>query len=449
MAIEKGESVRVPFTPGINKEKWVGFRPTHEPSPYRDLTIAKLYDLAAVTEVDYFRFLDNLALFRDPLIEAVYGRENRLAKLQFSIENLAFALPETNRIVPVKFGTWSADIRFGTTEGRKLNEDTVLARPFGKDRLLVAALDGASSQKPVTGLETYGVKGSWYVSHLAALGYTQTERFKILQNIKGITAKDIVVDLNNWLREKLSKVEGVDYNDVLTIPGMAATFALIDFNDGKISIGHVADTIGIAEYTDGFEVVTDNKNEKWDTETMAKVDEIRVEYEKTTGKRISRREAKDNPQVRAQLAESFRKKINTPNGTGILNGMPELETNGLIHTQEIEISPNLRKIHLATDGVHLAWTGRADIDDETKIRKILGALDNPHYRPGDPFYDIRIRLELDPDHEAIRRLGSYDDATYISVDFMGDNVPFSKFREENQNLLAADLTEIMSLAKTS
>ena len=206
----------------------------------------------------------------------------------------------------------------GGKEGR-LNEDAVLIEQFGKGRMVVAALDGASSQRPIAGLEEHGVSGAFYVSHLAAFGFPTSKVFKELSQKENVTAKEFTIALNTWLYDQMSQIEGVDYNDVLSIPGMAATISIIDLANDNITVAQVADTVGIAHSTSGhWDSFTNNLNSRFDEETMLLVERVAKE------KNISIREAAADPRIKVQLAASFEGKINTPTGCGILNGMPEL-----------------------------------------------------------------------------------------------------------------------------
>jgi hypothetical protein len=300
----------------------------------------------------------------------------------------------------------------GGQEGR-LNEDAVLLEDLGDGRLAVAVLDGASSQAPIEALAKLGVSGAFYVSHLASFGFRTSEEFKQLTDNPDITAKDFVVSLNRWLYQQLSEVEGVDYGDVVTIPGMAAVVTIIDFNDMTCSVANVADTVGITHFKNGgWDSFTGNLNERFDIETMELVKKISDE------RGISIMEAAKDDRVKDQLKASFREKINTPNGCGILNGMPELEHPGLIESYKTESPGALESMHqmvLCTDGALTPFQG-------SKVGDFLMAL----YRFKDKYLInqaitqfVKNLLIDDPDFEIFPRLKGADDATMVDIEFSG------------------------------
>ena len=232
----------------------------------------------------------------------------------------------------------------------RFNEDCPMVIPMGEGRLLVAVHDGASSRKPIEGLIPLGVKGAYYVSHLASLHFPDSTECQELSHDPDITAGDVMRKVNKWLNTELSKVDGVDYNDVLSVPGMSATYALIDAPKNKITIAHVADTVACIETPDGkIQILTEDQNCRYDDETLALVDQIARENNCTPCDVVKDKGADIYAPVKRQLADSFLKKINTENGCGILNGQPELETNKLIYEKEIQITPYSILV-MASDG---------------------------------------------------------------------------------------------------
>jgi len=237
-------------------------------------------------------------------------------------------------VVDVVSGTLASD------EVNKPNEDAYTNLNLGQGRTLFALIDGASSQAPISGLAKYGVSGAFYVSHLIAYGFKYSDAYQELCTMPELNAKDVMIKVNTWVKGEMEKVEGVDYENVLTIPGAAATFALLDFNSDKLSIAHVADTIEVDDYEaylkddpNAAKINTGNRNAKFDDATM----ELAYKIAKENG--ITPVEAAKDPRVKQQLKDSYKSKINTQNGVGILNGMPQLVENGLIEEISLDLKP--------------------------------------------------------------------------------------------------------------
>lgn len=364
------------------------------------------YDLAS-SDSPLFWFLKKFNTTTDPLTSFFWGDYSRLHRLEYVSERKALGFSEKGPACRFAYTTE------GSIPSDKLNEDFLLISPFGKNRFIAAVFDGASSQKPIEGLEKWKVSGAFYISHLAGMGFPMSDEFRALADNKNANASDVVSSLNTWLRKGLEKVPGVNYQDVLTIPGMAATIAIIDLEKNKISIAHIADTIAIAEYGNSYKVLTDNKNEKFDQETLDLVQKIAEE------RKIPLREAAGDSRVKDQLKASFRKKINSPGGCGILNGMPELISNDLVQVIEIPITKDLRKLHLGSDGFYAPYLGNIDFSDVFQTRKLLGAAEIGELGArGQNALDFTAdQLDMDPDFEKIPRLKRKDDATYLGIGF--------------------------------
>ncbi|MBT4124072.1 MAG: hypothetical protein HN981_02860 [Candidatus Pacebacteria bacterium] len=295
----------------------------------------------------------------------------------------------------------------GGKEGR-LNEDAVLIEQFGKGRMVVAALDGASSQRPIAGLEEHGVSGAFYVSHLAAFGFPTSKVFKELSQKENVTAKEFTIALNTWLYDQMSQIEGVDYNDVLSIPGMAATISIIDLANDNITVAQVADTVGIAHSTSGhWDSFTNNLNSRFDEETMLLVERVAKE------KNISIREAAADPRIKVQLAASFEGKINTPTGCGILNGMPELaKYPDLITEYGMDSLAGLHQLVFCSDGALTTFEGDAAGDFLVKLQHLKDI-----YSANTPLVgDVMTLLNSDPNFEFFPRLKHADDATMVVIE---------------------------------
>jgi len=309
----------------------------------------------------------------------------------------------------------------------RLNEDSYFSIdmsgyvPGISHRTLSAVIDGASSQAPILGLEKYKVSGAFYISHLISLGFPQSDLYKELRMRENLTAKDIVIELNGWVKEQLQKVEGVNYNDVLTIPGAAATFALVDLISKKVSLAHVADTIAVVNFAKGAKVLTNNLNAQFDEATEALVTQIMKD------KGIERDIAAQDETVRKQLKDSFRAKINTEKGCGILNGMEELVTNNLIQDVTLDLAgpidkagaqpeedPRELRIVLASDGFYTSFPRGANGGiDGNQIADFTDA-EGQYFERRD-ISDVREVFLSDPHFKNVPRLKLVDDITFLSM----------------------------------
>ncbi len=441
------EARHSPVQPGISTR-----REMLPPSP--DPAIRKLHQLTDTEDTKLFGFLNDLETSEDPAVEAVYGAGNgytdRLAKVQSNNDGAFYlSVPgsssgEGRDYVLVQVNTWAAKERSVNPHKGILNEDSPFIAPFGEGRLLAAVFDGASSRRPIPGLYEYGVSGAWYIAHLASLGFPNTKEYLDLKANPNTSAEEVMKTLNTWLKERLRGVEGVSYDDVIYIPGMAATMVLIDYQKDEISLAHVADTLAVAEYDSSFSVLTDDKNFQWD-EMKRRLEDSIVNEELANGRYATRVTVKDDPRIKGLLEQSYRAKINShPFGTGILNGQPELVGNGLIYTDTVPI-PNDRglKLHLVSDGVYSIWMGREDQPDlGSGVRKLLGALDNPSVNPRNVLSEIDIRVSLDPDGAILGR--SNDDSSRVSIQVKKgtDSEAATEFRNTNRRLLIQDSAEI-------
>lgn len=297
----------------------------------------------------------------------------------------------------------------------KLNEDALLSIPIGQGRYLFAVLDGASSQKDIAGLAQHGVSGAFYASHITSYGFIESPEYKALQRRPTLTAGEVMRAVNSWLHAQYANVYGIDYNDVLSIPGMASTFAVVDAAMQEVTIAHVADTVALAIYTDGrIEELTVNQNERFDSETMRVAMNVAGEYGCTLAQLRKTPEA--HKKVHDHLKGSFCSKINTPGGCGILNGMPELVTNNLIYEKRIPITDDLHTILIFSDGALLPYLNRglslqqsySLLVENAVVRNLVGT----------NFTETgAARLKSDPEFEEIPRLKDRDDASIIKLTF--------------------------------
>lgn len=340
-------------------------------------------------------------------------------------------------VVDFVSGTLASD------EQNKPNEDAYMNIDLGRGRTLFGLIDGASSQAPISGLAKYGVSGAFYISHLIAYGFKKSDTYKQMCLEPGLNAKDVMVKVNDWVREEMKKVEGVDYENVLTIPGAAATFALLDFEKDQLSLAHVADTIEVDDYDaylqndpNAAKVKTGNRNAVFDDATMELTKQVAQE------KGITLVEAAKDPRVQQQLKDSYKSKINTPNGVGILNGMSELSENGLIEEIVMDLKPvaekfkkehqDLSKDYVGnlTDGVMKSdeqeirvglacdgyWTAFPD-EDKADANRILYSMES--LRGQEAVHEFFTNI--DNKQEVVPRLKMVDDitSTFIRIRFNG------------------------------
>lgn len=294
--------------------------------------------------------------------------------------------------------------------GKRLNEDAFLLEKVAKGRKLVAGvIDGATSQKPIQDIAP--VTGAFHLSHLAAYCFSRSQTWQSLLQDESLNAAQIMAALNLWLWQQLKDIDGVSYDDVLTIPGAAATIVVIDPTAYIATFAHVADTMLAIEKVSGeIEVLTDNKNEPFDLETGKLVAEI-VKERKTGYLQAARDE-----RVKAQLRASFVKKINTKNGCGILNGMPELYTNNLVQEGTFSLK-GVKRIILMSDGAYAPW--QQVVDKNLRLPREFGqAVDQARAVAHTPLSITGRLLQTDPDAELYHRLKPQDDATFVTLDLL-------------------------------
>lgn len=303
----------------------------------------------------------------------------------------------------------------GSGADTKLNEDSLMVLPMGEGRILFAVLDGASSQKEIHSLSSEGISGAFYISHLISMGFETSPEYTDLRQRRELSAKETMVAVNKWIFGKMKKVQGVDYFDTPTVPGMAAAFLLVDQPNRRLSIAQVADAAIASVNSDGSTaVLTPNLNKKFDAETMTYVAELVERYGSDLAHIRQIPEAKEL--IQRQLAGSFAKKTNKKGGCGIMNGMPEIVSNGLIYTNGLQMNEKISSILLFSDGAILPFTGK-DIPVEDAAKALADTL----YRKSDisPLMQGAKILEGDPDFIKIPRIKLKDDSTLIEVRFNG------------------------------
>lgn len=303
----------------------------------------------------------------------------------------------------------------GSGVGTKLNEDSPMVLPMGEDRVLFAVFDGASSQKEIHSLSSGGISGAFYISHMVSMEFETSQEYTDLSQSPELSAKDIMIAMNKWIFEKMKKVPGVDYSDIPTVPGMAAALLLVDQLSRKLSIAQVADAAIASVNSDGSTaVLTPDLNKKFDAETMTYVAELVGRYGSDLAHIRQIPEAKEL--IRRQLARSFAKKTNKKGGCGIMNGMREMVSNGLIYASGLQMNEKLSSILLFSDGAILPFSGK-DIPVEDAAKALADTL----YRKSDtsPLMQGAEILESDPDFIKIPRIKLKDDSTLIEVRFNG------------------------------
>mgnify|MGYP001609528563 FL=1 len=251
---------------------------------------------------------------------------------------------------------------------QRVNRVINLSTSENELKLLFAVLDGVSSQMEIAGLSQFGIKGAFYVSHLVALGFPNGSVHQELKSREILTATDVLKSINVWLHEQMQRIEGVDYTDPLSIPGMAATFALVDSKKREVTIAHTADTLACA--------------------------------------------------CKEQLKSSFIRKINTPGGCGILNGMSALVENGLVFETSIEITQDVDSVFLFSDGALIPFSEGRNFGETTAL--IIKKFQSPQLGVTVLEEGAKI-LENDSGFQKIPRLKLRDDATFLRITFGKEN----------------------------
>ena len=301
----------------------------------------------------------------------------------------------------------------GSGAAGKMNEDSYAVFPMGKGRTLLAVFDGASSQKKIEGLERLEMSGAFYVSHLTSMIFRKSEEFRKLCQPDDITAEDVLKTINSWLPVKFDRVPGVDYSDPCSIPGMAAALVLIDVPNEKMTVAQVADTfIALQKQNGEIEVASNNTNERFDKETNEYFISLCEKYN------IARNEVRKDPRTKplceAHLKDSFRRKINSHGGCGILNGMQQLIGNRLYYTNEYKLNGNIERVIMFSDGTIQPYTGDG-VSFEDSVRSLFNVIDENSDENSVIDKGIPI-LDNDPKYEKIFRLKNRDDSTIMSVD---------------------------------
>lgn len=338
----------------------------------------------------------------DPLFW--FLKDQVLEKTQKNFENKDFELG--NKKFSYKVETLASE-----PEG-KLNEDSFLILPFGEGRKLFAILDGVTSQVVLDDFRKFGISGGYYISHLVS-GFDKTKEHEELIKRDELSAGDIMRVMNGWIGEKFQQFKGIDYQDTPTIPGMAATFMLLDAKKSQITFAHVADTVAVIGDRDGrMTAITPNQNERFDKEYLEYAQKLADEN------KCGLAGLKKIPSLNQKLKDFsiglFKRKINTLNGCGILNGMPQLADNNLIFEYKLNLTPNIKSICLATDGAYLPYSSVPLTYEEAAVR-LAGIAKESQKQP------ILERgaaiLQNDPNFVRIPRLKPRDDAALIQVVF--------------------------------
>ncbi len=298
---------------------------------------------------------------------------------------------------------------------KRKNEDCPWIARLGDDRLVAAVIDGASSRLKNEFLAKLGYAGAFYASHAVGMGFENSEEFQLLAQTPGIKASDVMIAANKYLKRQQEKIPGVDYKNVLTVPGSSSTFVLFDAGNNEITTAHVADTGSCIEYPDGnIEILTTDQNCGWDEITYKNIKNLARSHNMTP------REVLADPDlhriVNEQIAGDYLKKINTPppNGCGILNGQPEMED--LICQKTIPIVRG-STIYAWSDGGLLPYQR----DDSPHIETVKTYIDaSKLHRIGEKYqFSVYGAQSLYDDPEFTRTIRRRnDDMTNIQVDIV-------------------------------
>lgn len=200
----------------------------------------------------------------------------------------------------------------GSKDGinRKPNEDSFSILKNDK-RITIAVFDGSSSQKPIPSLTESGAR---FASHFLKTEF-ETEKH-------GEEVDQIFRNINKTLLKRNLEFPGATLKDINSMPASTATLAQIDFSRNVFKVSHVGDTFCMILFKDGHgELITIDKNKKYDDEILQKMGKVAVD------RNITPREARKDPLVSQLVAEMFQKTHNKPDGTGqgIMNGDPNVK----------------------------------------------------------------------------------------------------------------------------
>jgi len=316
------------------------------------------------------------------------------------------------RLQNYSFGSVYLETLGSGAEGKK-NEDSYMVLPMGEGRTLFAVLDGATSQKKISGLDDSGISGAFYISHLTSMGFAGSDEYQELCKRPELTAKDAMMATNSWIHDQLKRVPGIDYSDPCSVPGMAAAFLLVDVSGKRITLAQVADcTIAEVDKNGGVKIVTPNLNEKFDRETMDYALELSQKFDSELSKFKRIPEAKEL--FRQHLIESFHRKTNKKDGCGIMNGMVEMISNNLIYTDSMRLNGDISSIVMFSDGAILPYMEKEAFANNA-ARKLVRSIEEPGN--GSVLSRGASILESDSQYAKVPRMKLKDDATLISINF--------------------------------
>jgi hypothetical protein len=248
---------------------------------------------------------------------------------------------------------------------------------------------------------------------MVQMKFAMSQEYNNLCQKSELTAKDVMITMNGWILNNMQNIPGVDYSDASSVPGMAAAFLLVDEKNNRLTLAQVADaTMALVNSDGGVQVLTPNLNEKYDTETMGYVEKLVKEFNSDLSHIRQIPEAKEL--IREQLVDSFNRKINQKGGCGILNGMPEMVSNGLIYSDSMPLDNKVSSILLFSDGAIQPYTGK-DVSMKTAVKSLVNVLDK---RNGTPVLKLgESILEDDSSFVKIPRMKLKDDSTIIEIRF--------------------------------
>lgn len=205
------------------------------------------------------------------------------------------------------------EIEVGTVAGSsdKPNEDAFAVRRFGS-AVALAIFDGATSLKKIPAHDAIGMSGARYASHFLR------DQFLALPAFSNSTLSE----LNQRLGQAVVKFEGLNLQDVVTLPTSTATIVLIDPDRDMLSIQHVSDSFALARFVGGaYSLLT--------TDRLAELSESLIENIRSLAlnRGISNREARTDPGVQQKLIDRLQQDFNRAdgNGVGVVNGSPEMD----------------------------------------------------------------------------------------------------------------------------
>jgi serine/threonine protein phosphatase PrpC len=300
---------------------------------------------------------------------------------------------KTAKLVTVRLAACTYAGRSDYDQPQRPNEDAYGAMQPDSQSLLIAVFDGTSNITPITGLKDQ--TGARFASHFLKA------KLEELTLIKDPAA--LLIELNEALLHESQRVAGARLDDVHSLPCSAATVAVLDFNTGKLAIGHLGDTFAWARMKDSPScMLTDDLNRVYDQGMFDLIRQIAAR------ERITPREAYTCPEVKQALLDKNSATHNHPDGKGVglLNGDPVAEQ--YIQSYEMPMG-GITDILLGSDGL---VPPDLDGQDDTDREEMFALLDEGGLQV--LIERKRAVEDADPDRHLVRYKHS-DDATGVWV----------------------------------